>query len=221
MNGSLIQMQTFLAAGNGTGEGIFWIQILVLLVVAVCWGLYSLAKNKTKKFNNQRQGPFEKAGSHHAKADRKLYKQVGRLKDVVGKYAAKAKGVQVDMPQAAMDDFDNPEIAGQEKPTSKRARRKVRDLHSGMELLELDFMLSVVENTNGDEEKDVVMRKFNFNELIRRDKVDQVGSDVLKIYAINRGNLYGKDIQCGAVKELAKRSRRRVNVTAEGARTGR
>ena len=44
MNGFLIQ--TILAAGNSNGEKNFWIQILVFLLVAVAWGVYSLVRKK-------------------------------------------------------------------------------------------------------------------------------------------------------------------------------
>ena len=43
------------------------------------------------------------------------------------------------------------------------------NLHTGMELLEMDFLLGVVENTDGSDENDVQMRRLVFNELLRRD----------------------------------------------------
>ncbi len=90
--------------------------------------------------------------------------------------------------------------------SSETAGGKDRDLRGGMELLELDFLLSIVENTEGNDVNDVTMRKLNFNELLRRGKQDQIDSNALKVYAVNAGNLYGKDIQCAATKELAKRT---------------
>ncbi len=85
-------------------------------------------------------------------------------------------------------------------------RRRGRDLSSGLELLELDFLLSIVENVNGEEPKDVSMRKINFNELIRRSQLHEVDSNALKVYALNEKDLYGKDIQLEAVKELCERT---------------
>ena len=96
--------------------------------------------------------------------------------------------------------------ASNEKPKSKSAREGDADLNSGMELLELDFLLGIVENAKGDDEKDVTMRKLNFNELLRRQKQDQIDSNALTVYAVNKGDLYGKDIQCEAMKELTKRT---------------
>jgi len=52
----------------------------------------------------------------------------------------------------------------------------------------------------------VTMRKLNFNELLRRDQLNEANSSALKVYAINQGNLYGKDIQCEAMKELTERT---------------
>ena len=91
-------------------------------------------------------------------------------------------------------------------PSSETAGGKDRDLRGGMELLELDFLLSIVENTEGNDGNDVTMRKLNFNELLRRAKQDQIDSNALGVYVVNAGNLYGKDIQCAATKELTKRT---------------
>ena len=79
-----------------------------------------------------------------------------------------------------------------------------------MELLELDFLLSIVENTKGNGKNDVTMRKLNFNELLRREKLSQVNSKALTVYAVDRSDLYGKDIQCKAIQELAKRTARMI-----------
>ena len=105
-------------------------------------------------------------------------------------------------------DFDSLGTASQKNPKNKLATEKNKDLQSGMELLELDFLLSIVENTKGNDQNDVTMRKLNFNEVLRRKKLSQVKSKVLTVYAINRGNLYGKDIQCEAIGELAERTMR-------------
>ena len=86
------------------------------------------------------------------------------------------------------------------------AKGNNRDLHGGMELLELDFMLGIVENTKGDDQNDVTMRRLNFNEVLRREKQSQIDSSSLVVYAMNAGDLYGKDIQCAATKELTKRT---------------
>ena len=98
----------------------------------------------------------------------------------------------------------SPETADQEKLKSESA--KERDLASGMEMLELDFLLGVIEKTKGDDKNDVAMRKLGFNELLRREQQKQIDSKALTVYAIDEDNLYGKDIQCEAMKELTKRT---------------
>ena len=98
------------------------------------------------------------------------------------------------------------ESAVQEKWENELLTEKNRDLQGGMELLEVDFLLSVVENTKGNAQNDVTMRKLNFNEVLRREKQNQIDSNALAVYAVNAGNLYGKDIQCEATKELARRT---------------
>jgi len=101
------------------------------------------------------------------------------------------------------------DIAGREKPKSELAAERGRDLAGGMEMLELDFLLSIVERTKGDDKNDVVMRKLDFNELIRREQLNEIDSNALKVYAMDESNLYGKDIQCAAIKELTIRTARK------------
>jgi len=85
---------------------------------------------------------------------------------------------------------------------------KDRDLGSGMEMLEMDFLLSVVENIKGEDKNDVTMRKLVFNELLRREQLDAIDSNALKVYTVDESNLYGKDIQCEAMKKLTERTTR-------------
>ena len=91
---------------------------------------------------------------------------------------------------------------------------KERDLAGGMEMLELGFLLGVVERTEGDDKNDVMMRKLGFNEILRREKQNHIDSNALTVYAVNKGNLYGKNIQCEAMKELTKRTAHGSKITA-------
>jgi len=104
-----------------------------------------------------------------------------------------AKGPSSDMPN-------------QEKPKEELVREGSRDLAGGMEMLKLDFLLSVIENTKGDDKNDVMMRRLDFNELLRREQQDKIDSNALTVYAVDQGDLYGKVIQCEAMKELTKRT---------------
>lgn len=106
------------------------------------------------------------------------------------------------------------EMANEEKnkrsapgaPANNTARRRGRDLSSGMDLLDLDFLLSVVEETHGDAENEVTMRKLAFDDLTRRNMLHEIDSCSLKVYAMDIDGLYGKDIQCEALKELSVRT---------------
>lgn len=92
----------------------------------------------------------------------------------------------------------------------KNRMNKERNLGGGMEMLEMDFLLGVVENTGGADKNDVMMRKLVFNELLRREQLDAIDSNALKVYAIDDGGLYGKDIQCEAMKKLTERTARKA-----------
>ena len=203
-------LQIILAAGDDYGENTFWVQILVFLLVAVSLGLYGLVKKKPNQLKQHGQRPAEQAHIYHTKSHRQFKlggKYITRFKSAAQKYAAKARDTRLHIPHFAkkpMPDFDGPAMFGRGK--YEPAAERNADLNSGMELLKLDFLLSIVQDTDGDNKNDVTMRKLNFNELVRRAKLDQVSSSVLKVYAINRGNLYDKAIQCEAISELARRT---------------
>jgi hypothetical protein len=154
---NVLLTQTIIAARSDVGDDTIWMQILVLVILAVFVGIISIAKAKANKLKEENHRQYEQ------------------------------------------------KLAGKTFKVPPKKREK--DLQSGMELLGEDFLLSIVEKTNGDDdEKDVTMRKLNFRELARRNKLNQADSNALKIYAINQGNLYGKDIQCEAIKALAERT---------------
>jgi hypothetical protein len=164
---------TIIAARSGVGDDTIWMQILVLVILAVFVGIISIAKAKANKIKEE---------------DPRQYKQKWAKPSLAGLVG---KNFKVPHKKREKDEPSHP----------------LRDLQSGMELLGDDFLLSIVEKTNGDDdEKDVAMRKLNFRELLRRGKLNQAGSNALKIYAINKGNLYDKDIQCEAIKALAERT---------------
>jgi hypothetical protein len=101
----------------------------------------------------------------------------------------------------------SPAKAPEENLRSISSRNK--DLAGGMEILDLDFLLSIVENTEGNDKNDVSMRRLTFDELLRREQQDTIDSNALKVYAINEGELYGKVIQCEAMKVLTERTTRK------------
>jgi hypothetical protein len=187
-------IQAILIAGIGDEDSRFWVQILVLLIVAVGWGVYSLVKNDLNRHKARQQNLAEETCTHYAKSRWQF--QLPHKPDISS------------LSQEPMPDLDNLGTADRKDPKKKLAAKKTRDLRTGMDLLELDFLLSVVENTKGNAQNDITMRKLNFKELLRRGKLSRVDSKPLTVYAVNRGDLYGKDIQCKATEELAQRTMR-------------
>lgn len=189
MNGLLTQIisiwgwLTLLAARNSGEDDTIWVQMLVIVILAVFLGIFSLARAKANKSKEedppQSQQKWAKPSAvRHGQAH--LAVPAGKTFNLSGVAQAKSQDL---------------------------SQKREKDLQSGMELLGLDFLLKVVENTNdGSDEKDVTMRKLNFKELLRRGELNQADSKALKEYAINKGNLYGKDIQCEALKSLAERT---------------
>jgi hypothetical protein len=102
------------------------------------------------------------------------------------------------------------ELGGAEETTGEATMEKKprtgRNLAGGMDLLEMDFLLGVIENTEGDDKNDVAMRRLSFNEVLRRNQQSDIDSASLSVYAVDEKDLYGKDIQCAAMKELTRRT---------------
>jgi len=102
------------------------------------------------------------------------------------------------------------EMGGAEEPSGEAVMEKKsragRNLAGGMEMLEMDFLLGVIENTDGEDKNDVAMRKLSFNEVLRRNQQSEIDSASLTVYGVDEKDLYGKDIQCAALKELTRRT---------------
>jgi hypothetical protein len=202
-----IQIDDIDDAENG-----FFMQILVFLLVAISLVVYFHVKNIRSKRKEQQQSLPEEARTHNSKPIWRfllLHKYFSPRKGIVQKYIAKMKGAQYSVSNPSQEpefDFDRSDTAIHKKPEKKLAKGQNKNLHSGMELLELDFLLSIVENIKGNNQKDITIRKLNFNEVFRREKLNQVKSKVLTVYATDQSNLYGKDIQCQAMRELTNRT---------------
>lgn len=102
------------------------------------------------------------------------------------------------------------ELGGAEEITGEvmmeKKTRTGRNLAGGMDLLEMDFLLGVIENTDGEDKNDVAMRRLSFNEVLRRNQQNEIDGAAMAVYAVDEKNLYGKDIQCAAMKELTRRT---------------
>lgn len=181
-------VQTMLASGTGDGNQTFWMVMLMIVLLSSGIGLWTLVRRKAGGTNSQDESSdysvaFQTATNQHTKAD---------------------------FPQ---ESFGNsaPEIARAAKlfnhPSKNPSRRKLADLESGLELLEQPFLAGVVSNTGGRSKLDIQMRKIAFMELARREKLGDIASKVLKVYAKNQENLFGKTIQCQAIRQLSVRTK--------------
>jgi len=193
-------LQENIIIGNAGGADAFWSQILVLVVLAVIVGIGSFIKTRADRLKEYRQYDTEE----DAHGRQSWFRQgIEAVKRIESKYVgtlfnfAWAKKI-AEKPAMA--------FAGRHRRESKLVDEQAqRDLDSGMEVLGVGFLVGIIEKTDEIDEDDVVMRKLSFNELVRRGRLGAVDSNVLRAYAINQDDLYGKEVQCEAMKELALR----------------
>jgi len=195
----------FFIAANSNGNDTFWIQMLVLVILVASFGVFSLIKTKSNRGKEQQRDYTENVPSGVTKRRWKwqiqpLQGNIANQTAVARQSLAKNQNVATKLMEKQKNRFGD---------TNKKKAQK--DLQGGMELLELDFLLSVVEDTQGNDSNTVTMRKLSFDELVRRDRLHTIDSNVLKIYAKNTNNLYGKTIQREAIEELTKRTAHRRN----------
>ncbi|MHC4293437.1 MAG: hypothetical protein ACYSTX_04010 [Planctomycetota bacterium] len=209
MNSFLIQA-TIIASMDEEGST-FWAQILILVLLGSFWGIYNLVKKKRKEFTDydeQDSGGYAEVRHRFAP----IHKIVELCKDIAPKFTKFTKtefdGVHV------RSFFNNLETAASDEKKSKPLGKNKKDLASGMEILDMDFLLNVVESIEGNDSKDIMMRQLCFDELMRRVRLNCINSQVLKVYAVNPENSYGKDIQCEAMQELAERTTHHVHKEA-------
>ena len=160
-------------------EETFWIQLFVVVFLAVGFWVYSLVKKKPDKFAS---GRFEDEKTTYS------------LKHTFSNQY-KQGGISPENHQSYRFNFADTAIS-----------KNPDKIKPGMELLDPDFLLCIIEDIEGSDKNEVEMRILSFNEMFRRDQLHSIKSDVLKVYAVNRENLYTKNIQCRAMKELAKRT---------------
>ncbi len=202
MNSALGQI--ILAGGNNDGEDTFWTNMLVLAILATFLGIGSLIRTRGKKTKYQEEDYYygEDVRSQHTQPNRQK-KTLKGLKNRSLGIPIKAIKTKTTVEEPVFD-FATCEIVSETKISSTLG--KERDLSSGMELLEQDFLVKVVEKIQGNDKNDIIIRKLGFDELLRRGQLKAASSESLKVYARNEVNVYGKDIQCEAMKELAGRA---------------
>ena len=197
MNSSLAEI--ILAANNMDEEGSFWIRLLVLVILAAVVSIVSLIKARAKKLKTQKQNRSKGSGRTY----RDSREQIRAVKDKYVEFFLKTAQPKADS-QETLFDFDTVQTTRSEK------QKPERDLTSGMELLDLDFLMKIIKKTRGKNKKNVAMREMVFKELARRERLSALSSKTLNFYTINKGNVYDKNIQCEAMMELAKRTRKQL-----------
>jgi len=196
--------QIILVLGNSGGEDTFWMQMLVLVVLAALVGIGSLIKTRAGRYKHHRRYHLAGIRTRGGQLRRQIEHLKGLTSKSIGLLTKTAK--QKFVAEENIPGFDTADAINQKKLKRDLGKEAKKDLAGGMELLELDFLLGAVENTNGNGKNDVMIRKLSFNELLHRRKLSAVDSSALKVYAKDEGNLYGKEIQCGAMKELSQRT---------------
>ncbi|MHC4265835.1 MAG: hypothetical protein ACYSUK_07875 [Planctomycetota bacterium] len=198
-------IQAIIIAGMDDDSTAFWAQILVIVMVGCFWGVYNLVKKKRNEFKDHDGQAIRREGKLLRKFQ-PLHKLTRVCKEKIKKcFKPEFEGVHVE------SFFKNPHASKKNEVKREHFEKRKRDLQLGMEILDLDFLLSMVENIEGDDPNDMIMRKLCFDELFRRVRLEHVNSQVLKVYAVNSSNLYGKDIQCEALQELAERTAHHIH----------
>jgi hypothetical protein len=198
---------TILAQGGG-GDDTVWVQLLVIVVLAAGVGVYSLVRKKTHKHQEQEDYtsyPSRAGGQRQWRWKiQPLHKSHSEVKTTVGTPA----------PTAYQSKLRTARVRKQ-RVFGFASDEKGRDLHSGMELLELGFLLGVLEDMSSAEVSDVTMRRLSFEEILRRDRLSRVSSKALKTYAKDEQGFYGSQIQCEAMKQLSQRTKALQQVSVE------
>ncbi len=190
--------EIILAASNTDEEGTFWIQMLMLVILVAVVGVGSLIKTRVKRFKTQKQYRADISSKTYNPGD----EQIRAVKDKYIEFFLKTAPTKK-ITKEPMFDFESAD------KVSSGEHKEGRNVSSGMEILDLDFLVKIVENTKGRNKKDVMMRKLVFDELLRREQVTAIDSKALNIYTMNKSKLYKKEIQCAAMKALAERTKSR------------
>lgn len=218
----------FVQLAAGDGEDTFWIQLLVMVILAAGAGVFGVIKKHRARYGSagnpirrfldalgRRVSEFRpfvlvrrfapqvtQAGQAIVHAIRRTQTKLGNRSNPV------AATLKIETcPSAGVN---RKSMEQESLPTARTSRPKAgsRDLNSGTELLTRDFLVDVVERTDSLEMCDVTMRNLCFIELVRRGELGAVSSDALKTYTLNTEGVFDKSIRYQAMKELAGRTAR-------------
>ncbi len=200
----------YLAAGDG--EETFWIQLLVMVILATGIGIFGIIKKHkiARHSKNVVSVRYNSATRLLSKMLNGLARRKSELRQAllpaIGRTRTKLVMIFnfVSSKVTGRDDLSEAK-SGTARPDSPVKREK-RDFNAGMELLTREFLVEVVERTGTVEMQDVTMRNLCFTELVRRDELWAVSSDALKTYTLDREGAFNKSVRYQAMKELAGRT---------------
>lgn len=216
-------LSEFVCLAAGDGEETFWTQLLVVVILAAGWGLYSLARKRAKQ-KVSRVGRYSQAQGRYVRFRELAHQKYGELVEGLKNAAARlragiaAPASSAGTPGAAIPTgsrLENAPAPGESVRKSKQTGPRKRDTAGGMELLATDFLAWVVEQTDAADKRDVDMRRLCFGELVRRGELSLVASDSLKVYTQDEEGFYGKSIRYEAMMELAARTGKTPHGTSE------
>ncbi|MFH1369939.1 MAG: hypothetical protein ABII09_01430 [Planctomycetota bacterium] len=214
----------YLAAGDN--EETFWIQLLVIVILAAGIGIFGVIKKHRVRYGSAGEligRTLNGLVRHTSEIRQALIQAVHRVTGIIGdsylffnKILLKTIANREKIGISPLKPATRPNTPKSGRP----AKQSKRDFNSGMELLTGDFLVEVVERTGSVEMRDVTMRNLCFTELVRRGELGAVSSDALKTYTLNTEGVFDKSIRYQAMKELASRTARAAQPTANEAAAG-
>ena len=185
-------------------EGTFWIQLLMLVMLAAGAGIYILFKSRVKRAGRE---------THDEVIETIIETPVVSL---VEPPKSLSKSAPLPPPAPAEHRRIEWSVTSEIKPpVVSEVEPRQKDLTGGMELLARNFLVSVVERTGSPDQRDVTMRCLCFTELTRRGQLASLASTALKIYTLDEDGFYGKVIRFEAMAELAGRTAKDSHNIAE------
>jgi len=214
-----LRISDFVYLAAGDGEETFWIQLLVMVILAAGVGIFGVIKKQRARYGSAGKlirrflDALGRRVSDFRPFDvvRRCLPQVAQARQALIRAirGTQAKLGRIINPGAGALKIENRKSTGKvclSATQTSRPKSGSRDFNSGMELLTSDFLVEVVERTGSVEMHDVTMRNLCFIELVRRGELGAVSSDALKTYTLNTEGIFDKSIRYQAMKELAGRT---------------
>jgi len=204
-----VPYSVYLAASDG--EEAFWAQLLMIVMLAAGGGIYAFIKTRPASRRGKR-GPIS---IHRNILDHGI-ERVSRLIKTAGKRISLKRPAPQQSPGEYRVITQMPEINYQTHAiveTVVKSGAKGRNLKSGMELLTGGFLVKMIESrfAGAAAGLDIEMQKMCFAEMKRRNELEAVSSEALKIYIVDKAGHFGKTIQRQAMEELFRRTGQQVS----------